>query len=103
MLIEDLFGSGLKVRILRILNEKKKVNFNELRTYLKSGAGSTKNAVDQLVDAGVLRIENLGKIKKIFSISEDYKELIEKIFALEADFMKKKDLNKKLFEFFEEV
>jgi len=103
MLIEKLFGTELKIKILRVLNQKKRANFNEIRDLIQGGAGSTKNALEQLVRDGILLVENVGKLKKVFSISEEYTLFLNTVFQLEDDYIRKTNLSKKLFEFFGEL
>lgn len=99
VLFEILFGSELKIKILRELNSKKIMRFSEIRDSLLTGAGSTKSALDFLTENSVIIKIEEGPKKIYFKINEKYEKFINDLFESEKDFYMK-DNKIKVFEKF---
>ena len=97
---EFIFGSELKIKILRLLSQKGKVRFSEIKTTLKSGAGSTKASLDSLIKNNIIILIEEGPRKKYFIISDYYKNILKELFDFEEKIENqnlKKDMLKNFF------
>ena len=100
-ILENLFSSELKIKILRLLYKEKKLRFIDIKEKLSSGAGSTKNVLENFVENEILKVSKISERKKIYYINEEYIELIRNIFSIEEEYEfknKKKKMYKTFFE-----
>lgn len=69
-----LFGKSTHLALLRIFYDDQKsfYNLSELARMLEKSAVTTRKVVSDLVDAGILAIENMGQVR-VVSLNQDGK------------------------------
>lgn len=99
-MLEEIFGTELKIKILKLFKEYERLRFTEIKEILNSGAGSTKSSLGELVNYGILNRFDDGPKKVYYSLNKDYKEFLFKIFEIEEEFFFKHDKQKMFVDFF---
>ncbi|AEX84656.1 hypothetical protein XO10_01315 [Marinitoga sp. 1135] len=87
-MLEFIFNSKIKIKVLRTLVETDEIYFNDLRRKINSGAGSLKKVIDFFYEKNIIELKRIGKRKLLISLNNNYKELLKKIFEIEKDFIK---------------
>lgn len=100
-MLEKVFGSELKIKILRELYVNGHMRFSEIRKNLQSGSGSTKKALEILTEENVLlRIEE-GPKKLYFEINPEFLDFLTDIFELEKNYFFSQEKESILKQFFQ--